>query len=98
MPPQLGTLGITGPHNRTYPEYSWLVLCVVSAMPLVYYAMPLCTVCYAMYYITLSTVSITHVLLLLVTDPERLLHHLAMLYAYTEVEEVLLIGIMAKEM
>ena len=24
--PQLGTLGITGPHNRTYP---WVVLCVV---------------------------------------------------------------------
>ncbi len=26
---QLGTLGITAPHNSTYPEYSWLVLCVV---------------------------------------------------------------------
>ena len=44
---QLGTLGITVPHNRTYP---WVVLCVVSAMPLVYsalrcllYSMLLCT-------------------------------------------------------
>ena len=27
--PQLGTLGITGPHNSTYPEYSWVVSCVV---------------------------------------------------------------------
>ena len=26
---QLGTLGITAPHNRTYPEYSWVVSCVV---------------------------------------------------------------------
>ena len=26
---QLGTLGITGPHNRTYPEYSRVVSCVV---------------------------------------------------------------------
>ena len=26
---QLGTLGITAPHNSTYPEYSWSVLCVV---------------------------------------------------------------------
>ncbi len=27
--PQLGTLGITGTQYSTYPEYSWLVLCVV---------------------------------------------------------------------
>jgi hypothetical protein len=40
--PTASTLGITAPHNRTYPEYSWLVLCVVSAMPLVYYAMATC--------------------------------------------------------
>ena len=26
---QLGTLGITGTQYSTYPEYSWLVLCVV---------------------------------------------------------------------
>ena len=26
---QLGTLGITGTQDSTYPEYSWLVLCVV---------------------------------------------------------------------
>ena len=51
--PQLGTLDITAPHNRTYPEYSWLVYVLYAAMPLVYSAMPLCTVCYAMYYIPL---------------------------------------------
>jgi hypothetical protein len=27
--PPLCTLGITGPHNSTYPEYSWVVSCVV---------------------------------------------------------------------
>ena len=49
---QLGTLGITAPHNSTYPEYSWSVLCVVLCYAVgVLYAMPLCTVCYAMYYI-----------------------------------------------
>ena len=36
----------------------------------------LLVVLYAMYYITLCIVSITHVLLLIVTDLERLLHHL----------------------
>jgi hypothetical protein len=64
--PQLGTLGITAPHNRTYPEYSWLVLCVVR--------------CYAvgvLCYVTLSTVSIIHVLLLGMPGYiEWLLHHL----------------------
>ena len=54
--PQLGTLGITGPHNRTYP---WVVLCVVSAMPLVYYAMATCCtgyryVLHTLYFITLA--------------------------------------------
>ena len=28
-PTQLGTLGTTAPHICTYPEYSWVVSCVV---------------------------------------------------------------------
>ena len=49
--PQLGTLGITGTQYSTYPECSWLVLCVV----LCYAIGVLCyvPVCYAMYYIPL---------------------------------------------
>jgi hypothetical protein len=61
-------------------------------MPLVYSAMRylLSWVLHVLH--PLGTVSITHVLLLMVTDLERLLHHLAMLYAYTEVWRILLIG------
>ena len=71
--PQLGTLGITAPHNRTYP---WVVLCVVSAMPLVYSALR--CLLYSMLLCTTYLYSIT----------------LAMLYAYTEVEDTL-VSIMA---
>ena len=90
--PSLCTPGTTAPHNRTYPEYSWSVLCVVSGYAVGVLCYVLLVVLYAMYYITLSTVSIIHVLPLMVTDLERLPHHLAMLYAYTEVWRILLIG------
>ncbi len=50
-------------------------------MPLVYYAMSTLCCMLAMYYITLSTVSITHVLLL-----QGYYITYAMLYVYTEVE------------
>ena len=42
---QLGTLGITGTQYSTYPEYSWLVLCVV----LCYAVGVLCYVLVALY-------------------------------------------------
>ena len=77
---QLGTLGITGTQYSTYPEYSWLVLCVVLC-----YAVGV--LCYA-------------VLVALYADVLHTLYFitLAMLYVYTEVWRILLIGIMAKEM
>ncbi len=56
-------------------------------MPLVYSAMRYLLLCILLCTTTLSTVSITHVLLLGTNGYiEGLLHHLAMLYAYTEVE------------
>jgi hypothetical protein len=56
-----------------------------------------CSVCYYVLH-TIGTVSITHVLLLMVTDLERLLHHLAMLYAYTQMGRGYTSWSMAKEM
>ena len=71
---QLGTLGITAPHNRTYPEYSWVVSCVVLCYAVgVLYAMCLLL---CMLLCTTTLYSIT----------------LAMLYVYTEVWRILLIG------
>ena len=52
--PQLGTLGITAPHNRTYPEYSWVVLCVVLcyAVGVLCYATLYCMLCYVLHTLT----------------------------------------------
>ena len=80
---QLGTLGITAPHNRTYPEYSWVVLCVVLCYAVgVLYAMCLllCMLLCTTYHRNSKYITI------------------AMLYVYTDVWRILLIGIMAKEM
>jgi len=72
--PQLGTLGITGPHNSTYPEYSWVVSCVVRC-----YAVGV--LCYAVLVVLGATCTTS---LYFIT--------LAMLYVYTEVWRILLIG------
>ena len=48
---QLGTLGITGTQYSTYPEYSWLVLCVVLCYAVGVLCYVLLVVLYAtMYY------------------------------------------------
>ena len=51
--PQLGTLGITAPHNSTYPEYSWLVLCVVLCYAVGVLCSVLLVALYATMYYTL---------------------------------------------
>ena len=70
------TLGITAPHNRTYPEYPWVVLCVVLCYAVgVLLCGTCCSVCSHVLH-TLSTVSIIHVLLLGIHGYiEGLLHH-----------------------
>ena len=62
---QLGTLGTTAPHNSTYPEYSWLVLCVVLCYAVGVLCYAVLVALYADVLHTLCTVSIIHVLLLL---------------------------------
>ena len=47
--PQLGTLGVTGTQYSTYPEYSWLVLCVVLCYAVGVLCYGLLVVLYAMY-------------------------------------------------
>ena len=60
---QLGTLGITGTQYSTYPEYSWLVLCVVLCYAVgVLYAMCLllCMLCYVLHYLYSITLAMLH--------------------------------------
>ena len=65
---QLGTLGITGTQYSTYPEYSWLVLCVV----LCYAVGVLCYACllYSMLLCTTYLYSITLAMLYAYTEVE----------------------------
>ena len=61
--PPLCTLGTTGTQYSTYPEYSWLVLCVMCSTLLCRWCTLLCptlycTLCYVLhtlYFITLAT-------------------------------------------
>ena len=56
------TPGITAPHNRTYPEYSWSVLCVVSGYAVGVLCSVLLVVLYAaMYSIPLHHLAMLHV-------------------------------------
>ena len=59
---QLDTLGITGTQYSTYPEYSWLVLCVVLCYAVGVLCYEVLVVLYApMYYIPYSiTLAMLH--------------------------------------
>ena len=82
--PQLCTLGITAPHNRTCPEYSWSVLCAVRC----YAVGVLCYAVLVALYAACTTYpkhSKYHTCATTRYDVlHRRAHHLAMLYAYTE--------------